>query len=173
MFLSIQLTLFQHWFRKWLSANQATSHYLNQWWLVCRRIHAPFGLNELRRRCQNKIGAISQRTFPNLYLLMKNVLFWLQFHSFACIIPEVYQSMPMRFMWWCARHVIRNRLILIIPMSMLHVQVSFKYESSRPSHLYNADPMPDRTVFIIKLGPGSLIKVKINTIIKNKHSYQC
>ena len=28
----IQLTIFQHWFRKWLCANQTTSHYLNQWW---------------------------------------------------------------------------------------------------------------------------------------------
>ena len=32
LFLSVQLTLFQHWFRWWLGAVQATSHYLNQWW---------------------------------------------------------------------------------------------------------------------------------------------
>ena len=32
MFLRIQLTIFQHLFRKWLGADQATSHYLNQWW---------------------------------------------------------------------------------------------------------------------------------------------
>ena len=25
----------------------ATSHHLNQWWLVCRRMHAPLGFNEL------------------------------------------------------------------------------------------------------------------------------
>ena len=31
-FLRVQLTKSQHWFRKWLGADQATSHYLNQWW---------------------------------------------------------------------------------------------------------------------------------------------
>ena len=35
--------LVQHWF-----ADQATSHYLNQWWLDHRRIYASLGLNELR-----------------------------------------------------------------------------------------------------------------------------
>ena len=32
MFLKVQLTIFQHLFRKWLGVKQATSHYLNQWW---------------------------------------------------------------------------------------------------------------------------------------------
>ena len=32
LFLRVQLTIFQHWFRLWLGAGQATSHYLNQWW---------------------------------------------------------------------------------------------------------------------------------------------
>ena len=45
--LRIQLTIFQHWFRKRLGAGQATSHYLNQWWLVYWRIYTSFGLNEL------------------------------------------------------------------------------------------------------------------------------
>ena len=48
LFLRVQLTIFQHWFRQWLCADQATSHYLNQWWLIYRRIYASFGLNELR-----------------------------------------------------------------------------------------------------------------------------
>ena len=43
------LTMIQHWFRKWLGADQATSHYLNQWWLVYRHIYASLGLNELSR----------------------------------------------------------------------------------------------------------------------------
>ena len=49
------LTVFQHWFRNWLGANQATSHYLNQWLLVYRHIHASLGLNELIRlnHCRN------------------------------------------------------------------------------------------------------------------------
>ena len=47
MFPRIQLTIIQHWFRKWLGADQAASHYLNQWWLIHRRIYATLGLNEL------------------------------------------------------------------------------------------------------------------------------
>ena len=30
LFLGVKLTILQHWFRLWLGANQATSHYLNQ-----------------------------------------------------------------------------------------------------------------------------------------------
>ena len=47
LFLRFQLTIFKHWFRYWLGAVQATSHYLNQWWLVYWRIYASLGLNEL------------------------------------------------------------------------------------------------------------------------------
>ena len=47
LFLRVQLTIFQHWFRWWLGVSQATSHYLNQWWLVYRRVYASLGLNEL------------------------------------------------------------------------------------------------------------------------------
>ena len=31
-FLQAKLTICLHWFRQWLGAKQATSHYLNQWW---------------------------------------------------------------------------------------------------------------------------------------------
>ena len=47
MFLRVQSTIFQHWFRWWLGAGQATSHYLNQLWLIYRRIYASLGLDEL------------------------------------------------------------------------------------------------------------------------------
>ena len=40
LFLRFQLTIFQHWFRKWLGTGQeATSHYLNQWWLIYLHIY--------------------------------------------------------------------------------------------------------------------------------------
>ena len=45
--LIIQLLIFQHGFRWWLGAAQATNHYLNQWWFVYRRIYATLGLDEL------------------------------------------------------------------------------------------------------------------------------
>ena len=47
LFLGVQLTKFQHWFRKWLAAIQETSHCLNRWWLIYWRIFASLGLNEL------------------------------------------------------------------------------------------------------------------------------
>ena len=43
--LRLQLTIFCHWFRYWLGACQATSHYLNLCWLVYWRIHASPGYN--------------------------------------------------------------------------------------------------------------------------------
>ena len=52
-----RLTIFQHWFRWWLGADQATSHYLKQWWLDYRHIYASLGLNELIIHSWNKIGS--------------------------------------------------------------------------------------------------------------------
>ena len=49
LFLWVQLTIFQHWFRSWIDADQATSHYLNQWWLVYQRIYAWLCPDELKR----------------------------------------------------------------------------------------------------------------------------
>ena len=46
LFLSVRLTIFQHWFKWWLRAGQATSHYLNQWELYYRRMYASRGLSE-------------------------------------------------------------------------------------------------------------------------------
>ena len=44
--LGVQLTQFQRWFWWRLGADQATSHYMKQWWIVYCRIYASFGLNE-------------------------------------------------------------------------------------------------------------------------------
>ena len=49
--LRIQLTIIQYWFRWWLGASQATSHCLNQWWLVYWCIFGSVRLNELSHRC--------------------------------------------------------------------------------------------------------------------------
>ena len=46
LFLGVQLTIFQHWFRWWLGADQATSHYLNQWGIIYRCIYASLGFSE-------------------------------------------------------------------------------------------------------------------------------
>ena len=47
LFLRVQLTIFLYWLRQWLGADQSTSHYLTQWWLVYWRIYTSLGLNEL------------------------------------------------------------------------------------------------------------------------------
>ena len=47
LFLRVQFTIFQHWFRLWLGADQATSHYLNQWWFDYWLIYVSLGLNDL------------------------------------------------------------------------------------------------------------------------------
>ena len=47
LFLGVESSILHHWFRYWLGADQATSHYLNQWWLDYWRIYASLGLNEL------------------------------------------------------------------------------------------------------------------------------
>ena len=43
LFLRVQLTTFQHWFKWWLGPVPATCHYLNRWWLD----YWCLGLNEL------------------------------------------------------------------------------------------------------------------------------
>ena len=48
LFPRVKSTMFHHWFRQWLGAGQATSHYLKQWWLVYWRIYASLGLNEFK-----------------------------------------------------------------------------------------------------------------------------
>ena len=57
LFLRFQLTIFQHWFRYWLGAVQATSHYLNQRWLVYWRIYQwvtpPQWVNGMIHVCYN------------------------------------------------------------------------------------------------------------------------
>ena len=47
LFPRVKLTIFHPWFRQWLGADQATSHYLNQGWKVYWRIYTSLGLNEL------------------------------------------------------------------------------------------------------------------------------
>ena len=49
LFPMVQLTIFQHWFRWWLGADQGTNHYLNQWWLVYWHIYVSRAFNELNQ----------------------------------------------------------------------------------------------------------------------------
>ena len=48
LFPMVQLMIFQHCFRSWVSVVQATSHYLNRCWFVYRCIYTSLDLNELK-----------------------------------------------------------------------------------------------------------------------------
>ena len=71
LFLRFQLIIFQHWFRLWLGADEATSLYLNQWYWVYWRIYASLGLNELTMTCPS--GHISHHIYGKWYI-------WIWFH---------------------------------------------------------------------------------------------
>ena len=73
LFLRVQLTIIHHWFRQWLGAGQATSHCLNQWWLVYWRIYASLGLNELINRCPVKILYLQM---PAEQMLISGAMSW-------------------------------------------------------------------------------------------------
>ena len=64
LFLRVQSTIFKHWFRQWLGADKATSHYLNQWWLDYRRIYASHGLHELSNSSLSQLRSEMPRTHP-------------------------------------------------------------------------------------------------------------
>ena len=63
LFLRVQLPIFQYWFWKWLGADQATNHYLNQWWLVYRRKYASPDLNELNIKVLMRQNRINQSRY--------------------------------------------------------------------------------------------------------------
>ena len=75
LFLRVQFTIFQHWFRQWLGADQATSHYLKQWWLDYWRIYASLGLNELMSSTYAFCGLIGVYSGPDLLMVCINALY--------------------------------------------------------------------------------------------------
>ena len=67
--ISLQLTIFQHWFRQWLGAGQVTSDCPNQWWLIYWCIYAWLGLNELTHWVLNKkCSAFCNHIFKSIFL---------------------------------------------------------------------------------------------------------
>ena len=74
LFLKFELIIFQHWFKEWLGTDQATNHYLNQWWLVCWCIYVSLDLNEL------SAPGVSGELFP--WWIMKETHSWTT-HNFV------------------------------------------------------------------------------------------
>ena len=50
-FIWLERKIFQHWFRLWSGAEQATNHYLNQLWLIQGRIYVSLGLHQFKYNC--------------------------------------------------------------------------------------------------------------------------
>ena len=68
LFVRFEVTISQHWLRWWLGADQATSHYLSQWWVVYWRIYASLGLNELTPLVVNPEYSDESRSIPLLLI---------------------------------------------------------------------------------------------------------
>ena len=66
LFLRFEFTIFQLWFRWWLGTYQATSHYLNQLWLVYRCIYASLSPNEIINA-----GLLLTRPFEHISVTFK------------------------------------------------------------------------------------------------------
>ena len=85
LFLSGQLTITQHWFKKWLGAVQATSHYMNQCWLsllthICGT--RGDGLNAILHMCAQAY----------LYFCVGLVTVWISYPALPLFSP----TMPYR-----------------------------------------------------------------------------
>ena len=89
LFVRVQSTIVRHWFRQWLGAEQATRHYLNQWWLGYRRIYASLCLNELMQMRRNSIAyALELRLF-----CIKSLIYaYPEFRLTGCNIVRYHQS---------------------------------------------------------------------------------
>ena len=94
MFLRFELTIFQYWFRQWLGTDQATKHYLNQWWLVYWCIYASLGLNEL------------------------NVVYILQYirtHEVMCWIPKNFRTASRTATGYLVRIIMAGPILGLLP----------------------------------------------------------
>ena len=96
LFPRVQSTLSQHWFRWWLVADQATSHYLKHWWFYYQHIYASLGLNQLKtghQDCSPSNGC--QRDMP--FCLSKDLML-------SCILDFRWTSALPRRLALAVRH---------------------------------------------------------------------
>ena len=95
LFLKVKLTIFHHWFRWWLGADQATSHYLNQWWLICWGIYASLCLIEL------KLSFELIKAFSNITVSI--ILSVQGTYIFRYLSTHISYSGKCRFILWCKK----------------------------------------------------------------------
>ena len=103
LFLRVQLMIFQHCFRYWLGADQATSHYLKQWWKVYWRIYASLGLNELN-------DIIWTMKKYSIFLIIKEIL--KQKHISQCCACWWTRTVGLT-LWGWVTHICISKIIII------------------------------------------------------------
>ena len=89
----------KHWFRQWLGAKQATSHYVNQWWsssLMHSFIIIPQWFNTMRLRQRSRIFLT---TFTNFYAFS-----WMKTYEFRL---KIHRSLFLRVQLTIAQHLFR------------------------------------------------------------------
>ena len=106
LFLGFQLTIFQRWFRYWLGAEQATSHYLNQWWLDYRCIC----VNELM--CHWSITHIVIRTPKSIITAPADVLIPFELYHQGSLHKIYFLWNLIRYQWFRVTYLARNYYII-------------------------------------------------------------
>ena len=106
LFLRVQSIIFQHWFRQWFGANQATSHYWKEWWLDYRRIYAPLSLNELNGFANTDFGYLNSdfEQTGKLVCVCSLVYKWIIFRSIWLIVNIYVQ-------WTCHLTSTQNEIL--------------------------------------------------------------
>ena len=119
LFLMFELTILQHWFRLWLGADQVTSHYLNQWWLVYWRIYASLRLNELIRLWETHFSEIwiKKQWFENVFCKMAAILLWPQYINLPSPLTTVNSHPSQSTLNSPETSLTRNHIIPRIPSS--------------------------------------------------------
>ena len=167
----MQLTIFHHWFRWWLGADQATSHYLNQWWFDYWHIYVSLGLNELKHvnpsgaetrmfwiNCVNIMAPWITRT-PAIIILIMQVKKVLVFHG-----KEFLQPVPIQC-WEMIEHanLVAHFPEMISPLSWL----------TRMMCLGNANDKLSEQNMLTSQNPQCIRQISHNAPFCNRNMHMC
>ena len=121
----VQLTTFQHWFRWWLGAVQATSHYLNQCWHklpthIC--VSRPQWVLSL---CRNPLNS----SYPSAsYMRGELGQCWFRWWLIACSAPSYYPNQYWLIVSWTLRSKFQWNLDqkLFFSFMKIHLKISLR-----------------------------------------------
>ena len=120
LFIRIQLTISQHWFRQWLAADQAASHYEKQRWFIYWCIFALLDPNKLTMQ----ILVQFYWTYSYIVFYCAVLLFHIMPHGVLCLFH-------LRLKYQTHYHYLLNSSELI--PSYLHINEH--YTLSSPLHV--------------------------------------